>query len=134
MFGITNYPLLLKIRIYALLSRNDENCDSRTFWGKLSQEIPAVRKVISFPCTEITTPENLLCWQQQFNDFLHQTTNYIACRLWMYSAVECRLHRVDGQYWWKWKLLIQSIAFSTNISSSSTIFSYASSSTLYPCQ
>ena len=30
---------------------------------------------------KITTPENLLCWQQQFNDFLHQTTNYIACRL-----------------------------------------------------
>ena len=30
---------------------------------------------------QITTPENLLCWQQQFNDFLHQTTNYIACRL-----------------------------------------------------
>ena len=45
----------------------------------------------------------------------------------MYSAVECRLHRVDGQYWWKWKLLIQSIALSTNISSSSsTIFLKAS--------
>ena len=83
---------------------------------------------------KITTPENLLCWQQQFNDFLHQTTNYIACRLWMYSAVECRLHRVDGQYWWKWKLLIHSIALSTNISSSSSSSIVRNSNDMSPRQ
>ena len=80
---------------------------------------------------KITTPENLFCWQQQFNDFLQETTNYIACRLWMYSAVECRLHRVDGQYWWKWELLIHSIALSTNISSSSYLIGVLGAKTLY---
>ena len=85
---------------------------------------PVVNALHAASKWKITTPENLFCWQQQFNDFLQQTTNYIACRLWMYSAVECRLHRVDGQYWWKWELLIHSIALSTNISSSSSQYKW----------
>ena len=39
---------------------------------------PVVNALHAFRKGQITTPEKLLCWQQQFNN---STTNYIACRL-----------------------------------------------------
>ena len=47
--GITNYLLLLKIWIYALLSRNNDICDSRTFEESYHKKFLPRGKLSLFP-------------------------------------------------------------------------------------